>query len=90
MRAENLMEHITSPIVSHPALNTVFFGNRHAASWTTEDDNNSISIWQFRGINYGNISARFMQAELNEKFEEMTECYHHGYRHIFPDDELCF
>jgi hypothetical protein len=53
---------IRNPIVDHPKLSTLFKGVRHSIS-TSEQD-----VWQFRGIKYGNVSARFQQSALNEAF----------------------
>ncbi|KAI9649486.1 hypothetical protein NHQ30_002062 [Ciborinia camelliae] len=72
------MPRVTNPIVDHPNLNTVFFGINHDESSGTVYDDNIISIRQFRGIKYGKIPARFTQAELNEEFNVVTECYDYG------------
>lgn len=70
---------MSHPIVDHPALNAVFFGSGYDESWKTEHGEKPLSIWQFKGIKYGKIPARFMQAELNEEFEDIAEAYHYGY-----------
>ncbi|KAF7863066.1 hypothetical protein EAF04_007149 [Stromatinia cepivora] len=78
MHTESQMPQTTLPIIDHPSLSTVFFGNAYSDSSGTEYNETALSIWQFNGIKYGKIPARFMQAELNEEFEDITECYHYG------------
>jgi hypothetical protein len=50
------------PIIDHPNLSTSFKGLRHSISSPEQQ------VWQFRGIKYGNVSARFQQSTLNEAF----------------------
>ncbi|CAD6447384.1 ffdbc64b-3cd6-4d6d-850f-379d78cce0a6 [Sclerotinia trifoliorum] len=78
MHVESQLPQTTHPIIDHSSLGTVLFGNAYGDSSATEYKEIALSIWQFSGIKYGKIPARFMQAELNEEFEDMTECYHYG------------
>ncbi|KAA8572120.1 hypothetical protein EYC84_002040 [Monilinia fructicola] len=57
-----------------------FRGITHNESSHDVYEDDAISMWQFRGIKYGKIPARFMQAELNEEFENFTDYYHYGPR----------
>lgn len=50
-------------LVAHPALSCVFQGISKSFFNTGGTD-----VWQFRGIEYGTIPARFEQAVLNEHF----------------------
>ncbi|KAH6720641.1 Alpha/Beta hydrolase protein [Leptodontidium sp. MPI-SDFR-AT-0119] len=50
-------------LVAHPALSCVFQGISKSFFNTGGTD-----VWQFRGIEYGTIPARFQQAVLNEHF----------------------
>jgi hypothetical protein len=54
-------------------LSTAF--NGVAREFTTPG---SPSVWQFRGIKYGNIPARFMQATLNESFPNVLDTTNYG------------
>lgn len=79
MYTENHIPRVTNPIVDHLTLKTVFRGITHNESSHDVYEDDAISMWQFRGIKYGKIPARFMQAELNEEFENFTDYYHYGY-----------
>ncbi|PVH83945.1 alpha/beta-hydrolase [Cadophora sp. DSE1049] len=50
-------------VVIHPALSTSFHGLGKVFF-----DSGATPVWQFRGIKYGKILARFQQAVLNSKF----------------------
>ncbi|KAL2060719.1 hypothetical protein VTL71DRAFT_9360 [Oculimacula yallundae] len=57
------MTSATSAVVTHPALSCSFKGLEKSFFET-----GGATVWQFRGIEYGTIPARFQQAILNEKF----------------------
>ena len=56
------VSEVPNPIIDHPKLSASFKGIRHSGSSPEQQ------VWQFRGIKYGNISARFQQSTLNEAF----------------------
>ncbi|KAE9368039.1 alpha/beta-hydrolase [Stipitochalara longipes BDJ] len=56
------VSEILKPIIDHPKLSTSFKGIHHSISSSEQQ------VWQFRGIKYANVSARFEQSTLNETF----------------------
>jgi hypothetical protein len=56
------VSEVLYPIIDHPKLSTSFKGLRHSISSPEQP------VWQFRGIKYGNVSARFQQSSLNDAF----------------------
>ncbi|PMD40957.1 alpha/beta-hydrolase [Hyaloscypha variabilis F] len=56
------VSEILNPIIDHPKLSTSFRGIRHSISSPEQQ------VWQFRGIKYANVPARFSQSTLNETF----------------------
>ncbi|KAF7325833.1 hypothetical protein MKEN_00434000 [Mycena kentingensis (nom. inval.)] len=63
---------LSEPIVNHPALQTAFYGIRHAAS--TPD----APMHQFRGIKYASIPARFRQSRLHTDLPPRVDCSQYG------------
>jgi hypothetical protein len=63
---------LNEPLVKHEKLKTTFHGIRHSESLPIRE------IWQFRGIKYANIPARFKQATLNESFAEFVDATRYG------------
>ncbi|KAM3068038.1 hypothetical protein ACMFMG_011086 [Clarireedia jacksonii] len=59
---------MSSPQVTHPSLRTTFRG--------LYPKNKTVA--QFRGIKYGNIPARFIQATLKEEFTENYDAINYG------------
>lgn len=52
-------------VVRHPLLSTSFHGLEREFF-----DSGATPVWQFRGIKYGTIPARFQQAILNDQFPQ--------------------
>jgi len=62
---------MSKPAIKHSGLSSTFTGLYPNAS--------EREVWQFRGIKYGVIPARFNQATLNEKFPEEYDATAYGY-----------
>jgi carboxylesterase type B len=56
------VSEVRNPIIDHPKLFTSFKGISHSISSSEQE------VWQFRGIKYASITARFQQSTLNETF----------------------
>lgn len=61
---------MSKPKIAHPGLSSTFTG-----VYPNPSDN---EIWQFRGIKFGVIPARFNQSILNEKFAEQYDATTYG------------
>ncbi|KAG0647699.1 Lipase 1 [Hyphodiscus hymeniophilus] len=61
-----------NPSIYHEELSTTFNGIRHSAS------SSEAEVWQFRGIKYGNIPARFRQSVLNTSFPNSCDTSAYG------------
>jgi hypothetical protein len=68
------MSEPTSPTIRHKLLSTTFTGLERSF-FNTGGSN----VWQFKGIKYGTIPARFYQASMNEKFPPNSSATSFGY-----------
>jgi hypothetical protein len=70
---EPRMSEPTGPTIRHETLST-FFTGLERNFFNTGGSN----VWQFKGIKYGTIPARFYQASMNEKFPTISNATSYG------------